>query len=274
MKAGEIEPLRGLYKNAFNLLIGAQGRGKTYHANELIGRNAQHFDNVLKYAPGGSAGDFDGDVNDLVDFLQSRVEHAKRVKDDGRDAQTLMTAIETGRPQFAIDRGVTLQRMRQLTRDYPSFKEVGRMPETLLLIDDMGGDPAIKRSEAIFNDVSRRLRHLHLTIIFNAHQYKDLAPFVRANSQIVYLHGGLPRRDLQAITQERRVPRVRDVRDLETQYLAATTRDFYGSLPLDFYGKQRDLSSGDREQNARSHAEAAHDAVGKGRGVNDDNPTP
>lgn len=248
MKAGEIEPLDGLYKNAFNLVIGAQGRGKTYHANELISKNAKFFDEVKRFMPGGSVGNSDGDVNDLVDYLQARNELAANVKKDSKDAEIIMTAIETGDPSFAMRRGINRSRLEQLMNDYPSMRDIGKIPESLVLIDDMGGDPAIKRAEATFNDVSRRLRHLRLTILFNAHQYKDLAPFVRANTQILYLHGGLPKRDLQAILAERRIPNTKDIRDFETQYL--TLSKDYSWYPIDFYGRQKvDLHYRENEEN-------------------------
>lgn len=249
MKAGEIEPLDGLYKNAFNLVIGAQGRGKTYHANELIAKNAKYFDEVKKYAPGGSAGESDGDVHDLIEFLRDRVDKAKTAKADAKDAQILMTAIETSDPSFAMKRGVNHSRVVQLMDMYPNFKSVGKLPEALVLVDDMGGDPAINRAEAVFNDVSRRLRHLRLTILFNAHQYKDLVPFVRANTQILYLHGGLPKRDLQKILEERRVPGAKDIRDFERQYISLT--EGFGWYPIDFYGKQKgDLQYHEKEENS------------------------
>lgn len=237
MKAGEIEPLDGIYKNAFNLVIGAQGRGKTYHANDLISRNAKYFDEVKKFAPGGSAGESDGDVHDLIEYLNDRRDKAQTAKADAKDASILMTALETNDPSFAMKRGVNHSRVIQLMDTYPNFRSVGKLPEALILVDDMGGDPVITQSSNTFNDVARRLRHLRLTILFNAHQYKDLVPFVRANTQILYLHGGLPKRDLQKINEERRIPGIKDIRDLERQYLALTTG--YGWLPVDFYGKQK-----------------------------------
>ena len=110
-----------------------------------------------------------------------------------------------------------------------------------MLIDDMGGDSRLKMTGSVFNDVARRLRHLQLTIIFNGHQFKDLSPFVRTNTQVAYLHGGLPIRDLKDICGERRIPHanVRTYRDLEQLYNKATDAPdtFYGSLKLDFYGK-------------------------------------
>lgn len=238
MEAGAIEPLIGIYKNAFNLIIGAQGRGKTYHANQLIAKNNKYFTEIKKFAPGGSCGDFDGDVNDLVRYLEDRTRKASSLKQDVKAAEAIQKAIDTQKFSYLVDAGVTKARFDDLMERYNSIHDVGKLRPALVLIDDMGGDPVIKKSETIFNDIARRLRHLQITIIFNAHQYKDLAPFVRSNTQMLYLHGGLPIRDLKLICQERRVPNVGNYRDLEARYEGMTTSNFYGWFPIDFYGKQ------------------------------------
>lgn len=242
MEAGSIEPLDGIYKNAFNLILGAQGRGKTYHAEELMRANAGHFDKVLRFAPGGSCGGgSDGDANALVNFLTDRVREAERQRFDAERVEILRSSLIQENPGFAIERGITGEFIKDLLDRYPSHKDVGKLPSVLVLIDDMGGDPRLKMTGSVFNDVARRLRHLQLTIIFNGHQFKDLSPFVRTNTQVAYLHGGLPIRDLKDICGERRIPNanVRSYRDLEQLYNTKTGLPdvFYGSLMLDFYGK-------------------------------------
>lgn len=239
MEAGSIEPLNGIYKNAFNLIIGAQGRGKTYHANDLISKNTRYFEEVKKFAPGGSCGEFDGDVNDLIRYLEDRVRKSSSMKEDIKAVKALQTAITTGDVRIAQEAGLTKSKLDFLMEAYPTMSDVGRIKPALVLIDDMGGDPVIKKSETIFNDIARRLRHLQVTIIFNAHQYKDLAPFVRSNTQMLYLHGGLPIRDLKLICQERRVPNIGNYRDLEARYEGMTNANFFGWFPVDFYGKQQ-----------------------------------
>lgn len=242
MEAGSIEPLDGIYKNAFNLILGAQGRGKTFHAEELLRANAGHFDKVLRFAPGGSCGGgTDGDSAALVSYLNDRVRDAERQRHDAKQVDILRSAIIQENPRFAFERGITHEFITDLLSRYPSHRDVGSLPPVLMLIDDMGGDPRLKMTGSVFNDVARRLRHLQLTIIFNGHQFKDLSPFVRTNTQVVYLHGGLPIRDLKDICGERRIPgaNVRTYRDLEQLYnkQTETPENFYGSLMLDFYGK-------------------------------------
>lgn len=242
MEAGSIEPLDGIYKNAFNLILGAQGRGKTFHAEELMRANAGNFDTVLRFAPGGSCGGgADGDANALVTFLTDRVKDAERQKNDAKRVDILRSALIQENPRFAFERGITKEVITDLLERYPSHRDVGSLAPALILIDDMGGDPRLKMSGSVFNDVARRLRHLQLTIIFNGHQFKDLSPFVRTNTQVAYLHGGLPIRDLKDICGERRIPNanVRTYRDLEQLYNKQTEgpENFYGSLALDFYGK-------------------------------------
>lgn len=242
MEAGSIEPLDGIYKNAFNLILGAQGRGKTFHAEELLRANAGHFDKVLRFAPGGSCGGgTDGDSATLVSYLNDRVRDAERQRHDAKQVDILRSAIIQENPRFAFERGITHEFITDLLNRYPSHRDVGSLPPVLMLIDDMGGDPRLKMTGSVFNDVARRLRHLQLTIIFNGHQFKDLSPFVRTNTQVVYLHGGLPIRDLKDICGERRIPgaNVRTYRDLEQLYnkQTETPENFYGSLMLDFYGK-------------------------------------
>lgn len=242
MEAGSIEPLDGIYKNAFNLILGAQGRGKTYHAEELMRANAGHFDKVLRFAPGGSCGGgSDGDANALVNFLTERVRDAERQRFDAERVEILRSSLIQEKPSFAIEHGITGDFIRDLLSRYPSHRDVGKLPSVLALVDDMGGDPRLKLTGSVFNDVARRLRHLQLTIIFNGHQFKDLSPFVRTNTQVAYLHGGLPIRDLKDICGERRIPNanVRTYKDLEQLYNnhTNTPETFYGSLMLDFYGK-------------------------------------
>lgn len=240
MEAGSIEPLDGIYKNAFNLILGAQGRGKTYHAEALLRANAGHFQKVLRFAPGGSVGGgADGDANALVDFLNKRISEAEKMKHDAKQVDIIRSALIQEKPKFAFEHGITREVINNLLEKYPSYRDVGKMPPTLILIDDMGGDPRLKLTGSIFNDVSRRLRHLQLTIVFNGHQYKDLAPFVRTNTQIAYLHGGLPIKDLKDICEERRIKNVQTYRDLENLYMQETEgpAKFYGHLALDFYGK-------------------------------------
>ena len=248
MEAGSIEPLDGIYKNAFHLILGAQGRGKTFHAEELLRANAAHFDKVLRFAPGGSCGGgSDGDANALVSFLTDRVRDAERQRHDAKQVDILRSAIIQEDPAFAFERGVTKEFITDLLARYPSYRDVGNLPPVLALVDDMGGDPRLKMTGSVFNDVARRLRHLQLTIIFNGHQYKDLSPFVRSNTQVAYLHGGLPIRDLKDICGERRIPNanVRTYRDLEQMYnmQTGTPDNFYGSLALDFYGKLKQSGS-------------------------------
>lgn len=244
MEAGSIEPLDGIYKNAFNLILGAQGRGKTYHAEELMRANAGYFDKVLRFAPGGSCGGgSDGDASALVTFLTDRIREAEQQRADMKQVEILRSALIQEDPAFAFERGVTKESITELLKRYPSHRDVGNLPPALALIDDMGGDPRLKMTGSVFNDVARRLRHLQLTIIFNGHQYKDLSPFVRSNTQVAYLHGGLPIRDLKDICSERRIPNanVRTYRDLEQMYNQQTNsaENFYGSLGIDFYGKLR-----------------------------------
>lgn len=240
MKAGSIELLDGIYKNAFNLILGAQGRGKTFHAEELIRANAGHFADVKRFAPGGSCGGGQsGDANALVQYLNERVRKAETQRHDCEMLDTLKSALIQGNPRFAFERGVTKEDLEDLMKRYPSHKNVGELEPELILIDDMGGDPRIKMSQSLFNDVARRLRHLQLTILFNGHQYKDLSPFVRANTQVAYLHGGLPIKDMKELCVERRIPNVRTYRDLEGFYNDKTMGNdkFYDYLTLDFYGK-------------------------------------
>lgn len=240
MKAGSIEPLDGIYKNAFNLILGAQGRGKTFHAEELMRANAGHFDKVMRFAPGGSCGGgVDGDANALVTFLSDRVREAEQHRHDTEKTDILRSTMIQENPKFALENGITLEDLQDLMKRYPTSRDVGKLPTVLALVDDMGGDPRLKMTGSVFNDVARRLRHLQLTIIFNGHQYKDLSPFVRSNTQVAYLHGGLPIRDLKDICSERRIPNVYTYRDLERRYdeHTNTPETFYGSLALDFYGK-------------------------------------
>lgn len=240
MKAGAIEPLDGIYKNAFNLILGAQGRGKTCHAEELIERNMAFFDDVLKFAPESSAGEHkSGGVADLIRYFNQRCKDAVQLKHDAEAVNNLRTAIIAENPKLALERGISRERIEELMSRYPSARDIHGLKPVLVFIDDMGNDPLIKNHAALFNDVSRRLRHLHLTVLFNAHQYKDLSPFVRANTQIAYLHGGLPLRDLKLICTERRVPGVRNCDELEEIYERQTCGDdaFFDSLTLDFYGR-------------------------------------
>lgn len=242
MEPGSIEPLDGIYKNAFNLILGAQGRGKTHHAEELLRANAGHFDRVLRFAPGGNiGGGEDGDVSALITFFQDRIRDAERQKHDAKQVNILRSALVQENPKFAFERGITREFINDLLERYPSFRDVGKLPPVLVLIDDMGGDPRLKQAGSIFNDVARRLRHLQLTIVFNAHQFKDLSPFVRTNTQIAYLHGGLPSLDMKIICSERSIPHVnvRNFRDLELLYKKQTDtkHKFYDSLMLDFYGQ-------------------------------------
>ena len=246
MEAGSIEPLDGIYKNAFNLILGAQGRGKTYHAEELLRANAGHFDRILRFAPGGSCGGGgDGDANALIKFLNDRVHDAERQRSDAERVDVLRSAIVQENPKFAFERGITRESIVDLLERYPSYRDVGQLRPVLALIDDMGGDPRVKMNSSLFNDVARRLRHLQLTILFNGHQYKDLSPFVRANTQMAYFHGGLPIRDLKDICGERRIPNVRTYRDLESLYNKQTEgpENFYNYLTLDFYGKLKKLNT-------------------------------
>ena len=241
-EAGEIEALDGIYKNAFNLILGAQGRGKTYHAEELLRANAGHFEKVLRFAPGGSCGGgADGDVSALITYLNDREQDAERQKVDAKRVDILRSAIIQENPKFAFERGITRECINDLLKRYPSHNDVGKIPPHLVLIDDMGGDPVLKDQRSIFNRVARRLRHLQLTIVFNGHQYKDLSPFVRNNTQIVYLHGGLPVIDFKHICSERRIPdaNVRNYTDLEKLYDKQTRGmdKFFDYLTLDFYGK-------------------------------------
>lgn len=241
-EAGEIKPLDGIYMNAFNLILGAQGRGKTYHAEELLRANSGHFEKVLRFAPGGSCGGgADGDASALITYLNDRVHDAERQRADAKRVDILRSAIIQENPRFAFERGITREFINDLLERYPSHADVGKVPAHLLLIDDMGGDPLLKDPRSIFNSVARRLRHLQLTIIFNGHQYKDLSPFVRSNTQIAYLHGGLPILDFKNICGERRIPdaNVRNYNDLEQLYDKQTKGldNFYNYLTLDFYGK-------------------------------------
>lgn len=239
MKAGNIEPLRGIYKNAFNLILGAQGRGKTFHAEELVSENECSFNRVYRFAPESSVGKKNGGMNKLVSFLRERCREAERNQEDAKTVDDIRTSILAKNMKLALERGITKEKIEELLERYPSAKDVGTLQPVLVLIDDMGGDPQIKQNSAIFNDIARRLRHLQLTIIFNAHQYKDLAPFVRSNTQIAYVHGGLPLRDLVEICKERRIEGVRCVKDLERMYGDCVNNDnkFYEFLTLDFYGK-------------------------------------
>ena len=240
MQAGSIEYLDGIYKNAFNLVLGAQGRGKTHHAEELLRRNAGHFHDVKRFAPGGSCGGGQsGDANALLQYLNERVQKAEQQRTDMEHLDIMRSALIQNNPRFMFERGLTKKTIEDLMTRYPSHRDVGELPPELILIDDMGGDPRIKMTGSVFNDVARRLRHLQLTVIFNGHQYKDLSPFVRSNTQVAYLHGGLPIRDLKDLCVERRIPNVRTYRDLEGFYNNKTGSDenFYDYLTLDFYGK-------------------------------------
>lgn len=239
MKAGNIEPLCGIYKNAFNLILGAQGRGKTYHAEELVAANECSFNEVYRFAPESSTGKKNGGINKLIGFLRDRCREAERKQEDAKTVDDIKTSLLAKNMKLALERGITKEKIEELLERYPSAKDVGTLSPVLVLIDDMGGDPQIKQNTAIFNDIARRLRHLQLTIIFNAHQYKDLAPFVRSNTQIAYVHGGLPLRDLVEICKERRIEGIRCVRDLERVYGDCVNNDnkFYDYLTLDFYGK-------------------------------------
>ena len=129
MEAGSIEPLDGIYKNAFNLILGAQGRGKTFHAEELLRANAGHFDKVLRFAPGGSCGGgTDGDAAALVSYLNDRVRDAERQRHDAKQVDILRSAIIQENPRFAFERGITREFITDLLERYPSHRDVGSRP--------------------------------------------------------------------------------------------------------------------------------------------------
>lgn len=245
LEAGQIEPLDEIYKNSFNLLIGGQGQGKTYHSEQLISKNRHHFPIIKRFSPAGTNtghADSDGDINDLLQWLQRRARSIEERKRDTKIANILLRAVREGKPQLLSENQIGAQDVTDLMERYPSLNEVSKIEPALVLIDDMGGDRLLRDSNAIFNTAARQLRHLHLTIIFNAHRFKDLPPLVRNNTQTLFLHGGLPTHDLKQIWEERGIPGVRRREDLFQAYERATGED-YGHLFIDFYGKKKNAQS-------------------------------
>ena len=68
LEAAKITPLDEIYKNAFNLIIGGQGQGKTYHAEEIIAKNRHHFPVIKRFSPVGTSSiqETDGDLTAKV----------------------------------------------------------------------------------------------------------------------------------------------------------------------------------------------------------------
>ena len=245
LEAGQIEPLNEIYKNAFNLLIGGQGQGKTYHSEELIAQNRHHFPVIKRFSPAGTntgRADSDGDINDLLQWLQGRAKDIEARKKDVHKANILLRAVREGRPELLQKHNINGNDVNVLLEKYPSLTEVSKIEPALILIDDMGGDRLLRDSNAIFNTAARQLRHMHLTVIFNAHRFKDLPPLVRNNTQTLFLHGGLPYHDLKQIWDERGVPGMRKREELLQAYERATGED-YGHLAIDFYGKKKNARS-------------------------------
>ena len=241
LQAGEIEPLDEIYKNSFNLLIGGQGQGKTYHSEQLIAKNRHHFPIIKRFSPAGTNtghADSDGDIAGLLQWLQRRAKDIEGRKRDAKVANTLLRAVREGRPELLAENGITEKLIEEIQERYPSLADVSRVEPALVLIDDMGGDRLLRDDNAIFNRAARQLRHMHTTIIFNAHRFKDLPPLVRNSTQTLFLHGGLPWTDLDQIWKERGIPGMHKRDDLTRAYERATAQD-YGHLFLDFYGKNK-----------------------------------
>ena len=241
LEAGQIEPLDEIYKNSFNLLIGGQGQGKTYHSEQLIAKNRHHFPIIKRFSPAGTntgQADSDGDIGALLQWLQQRARDIEHRKRDTKHANLLLRAVREGRPNLLAEHGITAKTIEDLTERYPSLADVSRVEPALILIDDMGGDRLLRDNNAIFNTAARQLRHMHTTIIFNAHRFKDLPPLVRNNTQTLFLHGGLPFHDLKQIWEERGIPGMRRKEELVQAYDRATGED-YGHLFIDFYGKNK-----------------------------------
>lgn len=239
LEAGKITPLDEIYQNAFNLLIGGQGQGKTYHAEELIARNRHHFPIIKRFSPVGTSSlqESDGDLSALLQFCASRSTECEQRKRDANAARILLRAIREGRPALLTDHGITAGKLEELMKRYGGVDEIGKIEPVLVFIDDMGGDKMLKDSR-LFNQVARQLRHLHMTVIFNAHRFKDLPPLVRDNTQTVFLHGGLSQSDLKQIWDERGFPGVRRREELFRKYEEATGEP-YGYLGIDYFGKKK-----------------------------------
>lgn len=239
LEAGQISPLDEIYMNAFNLLIGGQGQGKTYHAEELISRNRHHFPVVKRFSPTGtnSFTESDGDVKSLLEFCSQRVAECEKRKRDSKVANLLLRAIREGKPEILKEHNISSHRLQELMDEYNGIDEVVSVQPALVLIDDMGGDKTL-RDSVLFNQIARQLRHMHLTIIFNAHRFKDLPPLVRNNTQTVFLHGGLSQNDLKQLWEERGAPGFVRKDDFFNRYHEKTSEQ-WGHLPLDFYGKKK-----------------------------------
>lgn len=240
IEAGKIEPLDEIYKNSFNLLIGGQGQGKTYHSEQLIAKNRHNFKTIKRFSPAGtntSLDETDGDISDLLSWLQDRVDHISERKRDAHQASILLRAIREGRPDLLTKNKIGEQEIKRLRDKYENMNAIGKIEPALVLIDDMGGDRQLKDSSTIFNTAARQLRHLHLTVIFNAHRFKDLPPLVRNNTQTLFLHGGLPQSDLKQIWDERGVPCVRKREELVNNYYKVTEQP-YQCLRIDYFGRQ------------------------------------
>lgn len=239
LEAAKITPLDEIYKNAFNLIIGGQGQGKTYHAEEIIAKNRHHFPVIKRFSPVGTSSiqETDGDLTALLQFCAERIAECERRKRDANAARILLRAIREGRPELLSDHGISAIRLEELMKRYGGIDEIGNIEPVLVFIDDMGGDKTLKES-TLFNQVARQLRHLHMTVVFNAHRFKDLPPLVRNNTQTVFLHGGLSQNDLKQLWDERGFPGARRRVDLFEKYDELTAVPF-GYLAIDYFAKKK-----------------------------------